>query len=199
MVGWYHWLSGQKSQQTQGDSEGQGACCVQFLGWQRVRNDLVTERSQFLIKLTRILEELFPDSVKLTIWSMWIPKAQLLNWQILLHVVPISPSWPRHACLLPPGILTTDVPVLSISLEIELNQNVPLLKVKCLPQGSPHPVTVSCRRIETRPPCWFWGVSLKGHTSFRVLCRASCTILQPSFFLRMLFPSVLPSKENSFI
>ena len=52
-------------------------------------------------------------------------------------------------------------------------KDVPLPKVKSLPQGSPHPMTVSCWRIETWPPCWFWGVSLKGHTSFRVPCRAS--------------------------
>ena len=46
-------------------------------------------------------------------------------------------SFMTKACMpLPPGILTTDVPVLSISLEIDLNQNVPLLKVVSSPGQS---------------------------------------------------------------
>ena len=44
-VGWHHWLNGYESQQTLGDSEGQGKPGVlQSIGWQRVRHSWVTEQ-----------------------------------------------------------------------------------------------------------------------------------------------------------
>ena len=44
MVGWHHQLNGHESEQTLGDSEGQGSlmCCMQSMGWQRVAHE-VTE------------------------------------------------------------------------------------------------------------------------------------------------------------
>jgi len=44
MVGWHHWLNGHESEQTPGDSEGQGslACCSPWS--HRVRHDWVTEQ-----------------------------------------------------------------------------------------------------------------------------------------------------------
>ena len=38
MVGWHHQLNGHVSEQAPGDGEGQGslACCMQFMGSQRV-------------------------------------------------------------------------------------------------------------------------------------------------------------------
>ena len=46
MVGWHHQLNGHEFEQTLGDSEGQESlvCCMQFIGSQRVGDDLVTER-----------------------------------------------------------------------------------------------------------------------------------------------------------
>ena len=41
MVGWHHQLNGYESEQTLGDSEGQGG-----LGLQRAGHDLVTEQQQ---------------------------------------------------------------------------------------------------------------------------------------------------------
>ena len=45
MAGWHHWLDGPESEWTQGVSAGQGglACCMRFMGSQRVRHDWVTE------------------------------------------------------------------------------------------------------------------------------------------------------------
>ena len=49
MVGWHHSLSGHESEQSPGDSEGQGslACCSPW-GSQSIRNDLATEQQQYL-------------------------------------------------------------------------------------------------------------------------------------------------------
>ena len=44
MVEWHHGLNGHESEQTLGDSEGQGS--LQSMGSQRVRHDLVTEQQQ---------------------------------------------------------------------------------------------------------------------------------------------------------
>ena len=45
MVGWHHQLNGHESEQTPGDSEGQGSLvCCGPLGSQRVGHDLVTEQ-----------------------------------------------------------------------------------------------------------------------------------------------------------
>ena len=47
MVGWHHQLNGHESEQTPGDSEGQGSLvCRGPLGSQRVGHDLVTEQQQ---------------------------------------------------------------------------------------------------------------------------------------------------------
>ena len=48
MVGWHHRLNGHESEQTPGDSEGQGslACCMQSMGLQRVGLDLAPEQKQ---------------------------------------------------------------------------------------------------------------------------------------------------------
>ena len=48
IVGWYHWLNGQESEQVPVDGKGQGslACCMQSMGSQKVRHDLVTEEQQ---------------------------------------------------------------------------------------------------------------------------------------------------------
>ena len=48
MVRWHHWLNGHVFEQTQGDSEGQGNSVLQFMGLQRVRQDLVTEQQQVI-------------------------------------------------------------------------------------------------------------------------------------------------------
>ena len=55
MVGWHHWLSGHKSEQTLGDSEGQGslACCT--LWSRRVRHDWATEQQLLDILITEII------------------------------------------------------------------------------------------------------------------------------------------------
>ena len=46
-VGWHHWLNGHGSEQTLGDSEGQGnLACLQSTGSQRVGNNLATEQQQ---------------------------------------------------------------------------------------------------------------------------------------------------------
>ena len=46
MVGWHHQLNGHVSEQAPGDGEGQGslACCMQFMGSQRVGHNWVTEQ-----------------------------------------------------------------------------------------------------------------------------------------------------------
>ena len=46
MVGWHHLLNGHEFEQTPGDGEGQGSleCCMQSMGSQRVRQDLVTKQ-----------------------------------------------------------------------------------------------------------------------------------------------------------
>ena len=45
MVGWHHRLNGHESEQTPGDSEGQGRLvCSSSRGSQRVRHNLVTEK-----------------------------------------------------------------------------------------------------------------------------------------------------------
>ena len=43
MVGWHHRLSGHEFEQTPGDGEGQD-CLLQFMGFQRIGHDLVTEQ-----------------------------------------------------------------------------------------------------------------------------------------------------------
>ena len=45
---WHHRLNGNESEQTPGDSEGEGSlvCCMQSMGLQRVRHDWVTEQQQ---------------------------------------------------------------------------------------------------------------------------------------------------------
>ena len=43
MVGWHHQFNGHDSEQTLGDSGGQGSLVLQSTGSQRVRHDLVTE------------------------------------------------------------------------------------------------------------------------------------------------------------
>ena len=45
MVGWHHQLNGHESEQTLGDSEGQGSlmCCMQSMGSRAVRHNLATE------------------------------------------------------------------------------------------------------------------------------------------------------------
>ena len=45
MVREYHQLNGHESEQSPGDSEGQGSlmCCMQYMGSQRVRHNLVTD------------------------------------------------------------------------------------------------------------------------------------------------------------
>ena len=45
MAGWHHQLNGHEFGQTLGDSEKTGKIGVlQFMGWQRVRHNLVTEQ-----------------------------------------------------------------------------------------------------------------------------------------------------------
>ena len=44
MVGWHHELNGHESEQTLGDSEGQGS--LASLGSQRIRHNLATEQQQ---------------------------------------------------------------------------------------------------------------------------------------------------------
>ena len=46
MIGWHHWLNRHESEQTSGDSEGQGrlVCCC--LGWQKIGYKLATEQQQ---------------------------------------------------------------------------------------------------------------------------------------------------------
>ena len=46
MVGCHHWLNGHEFEQAPGDGEGQGslACCMQFMGSQRVRHNRVTDQ-----------------------------------------------------------------------------------------------------------------------------------------------------------
>ena len=46
MVGWHHQLNGHESEQTQGDSEGQGSLACYSPWGRRVRHDLVTEQQQ---------------------------------------------------------------------------------------------------------------------------------------------------------
>ena len=50
MVGWHHQLNGHESEQTLGDSEGQGSlvCCCPW-GY-KVRNDLATEQQPVVIQ-----------------------------------------------------------------------------------------------------------------------------------------------------
>ena len=51
MVGWHHPFNGHEFEQTLGDSEGQRslACCMQFMGWQIVRHDWVSEDHNWCI------------------------------------------------------------------------------------------------------------------------------------------------------
>ena len=49
MIGWHHWLSGHKSEQTQGDSEGQGSLAYCSSWGCRVRHDLATEQQRRLL------------------------------------------------------------------------------------------------------------------------------------------------------
>ena len=46
MVGWYYRLHGHEFEQALGDGEGQGSLELQSTGWQRVGQDLATERQQ---------------------------------------------------------------------------------------------------------------------------------------------------------
>ena len=47
MVGWHHQFNGHESEQTLGDSEGQGSLTwCKSMGLQRVRHNLVTEKRQ---------------------------------------------------------------------------------------------------------------------------------------------------------
>ena len=47
MVGCHHWLNGHEFEQALGDGKGRGSlACLQSMGSQRVRHDLVTERLQ---------------------------------------------------------------------------------------------------------------------------------------------------------
>ena len=46
MVGWHHWLNGHASEQTLGDSEGQGSLAVQSMGSQRAGRNLRAEQQQ---------------------------------------------------------------------------------------------------------------------------------------------------------
>ena len=45
-VWWHHWLNRQESEQTPGDSEGQGSGALQSMGSQRVGHNLVTEQRE---------------------------------------------------------------------------------------------------------------------------------------------------------
>ena len=49
MVGWHHRLSGHESEQTSGDSEGQGslACCS---SWGRKELDMTEQQQQIFLK-----------------------------------------------------------------------------------------------------------------------------------------------------
>ena len=47
MVGWHHRLNGHESEQTPGDSEGQGS--LQSMGLQRVGHKLATEQQVYKI------------------------------------------------------------------------------------------------------------------------------------------------------
>ena len=48
MVGWHHWPNGHESEQTQGDSEGQGKPgMLQFMGSQRIGHNLKTEQQHY--------------------------------------------------------------------------------------------------------------------------------------------------------
>ena len=55
VVGWHHWLNGHEFEQAPGVGDGQGslACCMQFMGLQRVGRDRATE----LNWATKILQE----------------------------------------------------------------------------------------------------------------------------------------------
>ena len=46
MVGWHHQLNGHESEQTLGDSEGQGSLVLQSVGLQRAGHNLVAEQQQ---------------------------------------------------------------------------------------------------------------------------------------------------------
>ena len=46
MVGWHHRLSGHESEQTLGDSEGQGSLVLQSVGLQRAGHNLAAEQQQ---------------------------------------------------------------------------------------------------------------------------------------------------------
>ena len=50
IIGWYQWLNGHELKQTPGDSERQRnlACCMQFMGLQKVRDDLAAEQQQIM-------------------------------------------------------------------------------------------------------------------------------------------------------
>ena len=47
MVGWHHQFNGLESEKIPGDPEGHGslACCMQFMGLQRVGHNLVTKHT----------------------------------------------------------------------------------------------------------------------------------------------------------
>ena len=58
MVGWHHRLNGHESEQTVGDSEGQESpACLQFMGSQRVRHNLVTKQQQQIADSLRCTAE----------------------------------------------------------------------------------------------------------------------------------------------
>ena len=46
IVGWHHRLNGHESEQTLGDSEGQGSLVLQSMGLQRVGHNLAAEQQQ---------------------------------------------------------------------------------------------------------------------------------------------------------
>ena len=46
MVGWHYQLKGRESEQTLGDSEGQGSLACQSVGAQRAGYDLAAEQQQ---------------------------------------------------------------------------------------------------------------------------------------------------------
>ena len=46
MVGWHHQLNGHESEQTLGDSAGQGSLVLQSVGLQRAGHNLVAEQQQ---------------------------------------------------------------------------------------------------------------------------------------------------------
>ena len=104
MVGWHHRLSGHKSKQTSGDSEGQGklTCCHPW-GSQRAGHDLAIEQQNNSVTLWKnVYLSLLPNfGLGCLFFCYWVIWAACIFWKFIpcrLYGLPIFSPIFFHFC-----------------------------------------------------------------------------------------------------